>query len=46
MSDGSIPPKIARLERPREQLLTWYFLKAAGSVFCNNSYSRDIGEGI
>jgi putative membrane protein len=28
-----IPPEIARLERPREQLLTWYFFKALATVF-------------
>ena len=33
MSGAPIPPEIASLERPREQLLTWYFLKAAATVF-------------
>lgn len=28
-----IPPEIARLERPREELLTWYVLKALATVF-------------
>jgi uncharacterized membrane protein YdbT with pleckstrin-like domain len=27
-----IPPEIARLERPREELLTWYFLKALATL--------------
>jgi membrane protein YdbS with pleckstrin-like domain len=33
MPGDPIPPEIARLERPREQLLTWYFLKALATVF-------------
>ena len=33
MPGAPIPPEIARLERPREQLLTWYFLKALATVF-------------
>jgi membrane protein YdbS with pleckstrin-like domain len=33
MHGAPIPPEIARLERPREQLLTWYFLKALATVF-------------
>jgi uncharacterized membrane protein YdbT with pleckstrin-like domain len=33
MPGAPIPPEIARLERPREQLLTWYFLKALVTVF-------------
>ena len=32
MPGDPIPPEIARLERPREQLLTWYFLKALATV--------------
>ena len=32
MPGAIIPPEIARLERPREQLLTWYFLKALATV--------------
>ena len=32
MVGAPIPPEIARLERPREQLLTWYFLKALATV--------------
>jgi putative membrane protein len=33
MLGASVPPEIARLERPREQLLTWYVLKALATVF-------------
>src|SRR5215831_5848441 len=33
MPGASVPPEIARLERPREQLLTWYVLKALATVF-------------
>jgi putative membrane protein len=33
MPGAPIPPEIARLERPREQLLTWYFLKALATLF-------------
>ena len=33
MPGDPIPPEIARLERPREQLLTWYFLKALATLF-------------
>jgi hypothetical protein len=33
MPGAPIPPEIARLERPREQLLTWYFFKALATVF-------------
>lgn len=33
MTGAPIPPEIARLERPREPLLTWYFLKALATVF-------------
>jgi len=33
MPGAPIPPEIAGLERPREQLLTWYFLKALATVF-------------
>lgn len=32
MPGAPIPPEIARLERPREQLLTWYFLRALASL--------------
>ena len=32
MSGAPIPPEIARLERPREELLTWYFLKALATI--------------
>lgn len=32
MPGAPMPPEIARLERPREQLLTWYFLKALATV--------------
>ena len=32
MPGGAIPPEIARLERPREELLTWYFLKALATI--------------
>jgi membrane protein YdbS with pleckstrin-like domain len=32
MPGAPIPLEIARLERPREQLLTWYFLKALATV--------------
>ena len=32
MPGAPIPPEIARLERPCEQLLTWYFLKALATV--------------
>ena len=32
MPGASIPPEIARLERPREQLLTWYVFKALATV--------------
>src|SRR5512140_994132 len=28
-----IPPEIARLDGPREELLTWYFLKALATLF-------------
>jgi uncharacterized protein len=33
MPAAAIPPEIACLDRPREQLLTWYFLKAVATVF-------------
>ena len=33
MPGAPIPPEIARLERPREQLLTWYFLRALATLF-------------
>ncbi len=33
MPGAPIPPEIASLERPREELLTWYFLKALATVF-------------
>ena len=33
MSGAPIPPEIASLERPREELLTWYFLKALATTF-------------
>jgi len=33
MLGASVPSEIARLERPREQLLTWYVLKALATVF-------------
>ena len=33
MPGAPIPPEIARLERPREELLTWYFLKALATTF-------------
>ena len=33
MPHAAIPPEIGRLERPREELLTWYFLKALATVF-------------
>ena len=33
MPGAPVPPEIARLERPREKLLTWYFLKALATVF-------------
>jgi uncharacterized membrane protein YdbT with pleckstrin-like domain len=33
MPGATIPPEIACLERPREQLLTWYFLKALATLF-------------
>jgi len=33
MPGAPIPPEIARIERPREQLLSWYFLKALATVF-------------
>jgi membrane protein YdbS with pleckstrin-like domain len=33
MPGAPIPPEIARLERPREELLTWYVLKALATVF-------------
>jgi uncharacterized membrane protein YdbT with pleckstrin-like domain len=33
MHGAPIPPEIAGLERPREQLLTWYFLKALATLF-------------
>ena len=33
MPGVAIPPEIARLERPRGELLTWYFLKALATVF-------------
>jgi uncharacterized protein len=33
MPGAPIPTEIARLERPREQLLTWYFLKSLATVF-------------
>jgi len=32
MPGAPIPREIARLERPREQLLTWYFLKALATM--------------
>ena len=32
MSGAPIPPEIARLERPREELLTWYVLKALATL--------------
>jgi putative membrane protein len=32
MPGAPIPPEIARLERPREQLLTWYVLKALATL--------------
>jgi uncharacterized membrane protein YdbT with pleckstrin-like domain len=32
MPGAPIPPEIARLERPREELLTWYVLKALAST--------------
>ena len=33
MLGASVPSEIARLERPREQLLTWYVLKSLATVF-------------
>ncbi len=33
MPGAPIPPEIALLERPREELLTWYVLKALATVF-------------
>ena len=33
MPGAPVPSEIARLERPREELLTWYFLKALATVF-------------
>ena len=33
MPGAPVPPEIARLERPREELLTWYVLKALATVF-------------
>ena len=33
MPGGPIPAEIARLERPRKELLTWYFLKALATTF-------------
>ena len=33
MLGAPIPPEISRLERPREELLTWYFLKALATLF-------------
>src|SRR3954469_21064667 len=33
MSGAPIPPEIASLQRPREELLTWYFLKALATLF-------------
>lgn len=33
MSGAPIPPEIARLERPRKELLKWYFIKALASAF-------------
>jgi putative membrane protein len=32
MPGAPIPPEIAGLERPREQLLTWYFLRALATL--------------
>lgn len=32
MPGAPIPPEIARLERPREELLTWYVLKALATL--------------
>ena len=32
MPGAPIPPEIARLERPREELLTWYVLKALATT--------------
>ncbi|MBZ5605141.1 MAG: PH domain-containing protein [Acidobacteriia bacterium] len=32
MPGAPIPPEIARLERPREELLTWYFFKALATL--------------
>ena len=32
MPGAPIPPEIDRIERPREQLLTWYFLRALASL--------------
>jgi uncharacterized membrane protein YdbT with pleckstrin-like domain len=32
MPGAPLPPEIARLERPREELLTWYFLKALATL--------------
>jgi hypothetical protein len=33
MPGAPIPPEISSLERPREQLLTWYFLRALATLF-------------
>ncbi|HEY7335198.1 MAG TPA: PH domain-containing protein [Bryobacteraceae bacterium] len=33
MPGAPVPPEIAHLERPRDELLTWYFLKALATVF-------------
>ena len=33
MIGAPIPPEIASLERPREELLTWYFIRALATVF-------------
>jgi putative membrane protein len=33
MPGAPIPPEIARLERPREELLKWYFLRALATLF-------------
>jgi len=32
MPGAPIPPEIARLERPRQELLTWYFLRALATL--------------
>lgn len=32
MPGAPIPPEIARLERPRKELLTWYFLRALATL--------------